>query len=144
MARRRKRAVVTEHLAVPVDRLEAAIGQYIEWIETHHFSLDTVATRRVYLGYFHARCRERGLESPTEITRPILERYQRWLYRYRKSNGQPLGVRTQHTRLQASKASFSGWRGKITCCIIRRRKSCCRAWGSACPSTCSTPKKPSR
>ena len=39
-------------------------------------------------------------KTPTEITRPILERYQRWLYHYRKTNGQPLGVRTQHTRLQ--------------------------------------------
>ena len=106
MARRRKRAVVAEQPTVPVDRLAAAIGQYIEWIETHHFSIDTVATRRVYLGYFHAWCRERGLESPTEITRPILERYQRWLYHYRKSNGQPLGVRTQHTRLQGLKSFF--------------------------------------
>jgi integrase len=41
-----------------------------------------------------------------EITRPILERYQRWLYYYRKTNGQPLGFRTQHTRLQSIKSFF--------------------------------------
>ena len=51
----------------------------------HGFSEDTVNTRHVYLGYFHDWCRERGLEAPIEITRPILERYQRWLYHYRKT-----------------------------------------------------------
>jgi integrase/recombinase XerD len=108
MARRpktggRKKRPVTEE---PLDPLEAAIGQYLEWIAVHGFSEDTVNTRRAYLGYFHDWCRERGLEAPVEITRPILERYQRWLYHYRKTNGQPLGFRTQHTRLQSIKSFF--------------------------------------
>ncbi len=90
----------------PLDALKVAMGQYIGWIESHNFSVDTVTTRRIYLEYFHEWCRERGLESPVEITRPILERYQRWLYHYRKTNGQPLGVRTQHTRLQCLKSFF--------------------------------------
>ena len=34
-----------------------------------------------------------------EVTRPILESYQRYLYYYRKTNGQPLTFRTQHSRL---------------------------------------------
>ena len=89
-----------------VDRLEALMAQYLEWIAAHNFSEDTVITRRSYLGYFHDWCRERGLEDPAEITRPVLERYQRWLYHYRKKNGKPLGVRTQHTRLQTLKSFF--------------------------------------
>ena len=92
--------------AEPLDPLEAAIGQYLEWIAVRNFSEDTVNTRRAYLGYFHDWCRERGLEAPVEITRPVLERYQLWLYHYRKSNGQPLGFRTQHTRLQSIKSFF--------------------------------------
>ena len=32
---------------------------------------------------------------PSQITRPILESYQRWLFRYRQENGKPLGVTTQ-------------------------------------------------
>jgi integrase/recombinase XerD len=89
-----------------LDALEAATNQYLDWIATHNFSPDTVASRREYLGYFHTWCRERGLESPVEITRPILERYQRWLFHYRKANGQPLGFRTQSTRLAALKGFF--------------------------------------
>jgi integrase/recombinase XerD len=92
--------------AEPLDPLEAAIAQYLEWIAVHGFSEDTVNTRRAYLGYFHEWCQERGLSEAIEITRPILERYQRWLYHYRKTNGQPLGFRTQHTRLQAIKSFF--------------------------------------
>jgi integrase/recombinase XerD len=99
---RQKRPAPTE----PLDPLDVAIGQYLEWIAVRNFSEDTVNTRRAYLGYFHDWCRERGLEAPVEITRPILERYQLWLYHYRKSNGQPLGFRTQHTRLQAIKGFF--------------------------------------
>jgi integrase/recombinase XerD len=34
-----------------------------------------------------------------EITRPILERYQRHLFYYRKKNGEPLSFRSQHSRL---------------------------------------------
>jgi len=92
--------------ANPLDPLQAFTAQYLEWIASHGFSEDTVNTRRAYLGYFHEWCQERGLEAPIEITRPILERYQRWLYYYRKTNGQPLGFRTQHTRLQAIKSFF--------------------------------------
>jgi integrase/recombinase XerD len=89
-----------------MDALEPAIELYLDWIATHNFSPDTVASRREYLGYFRAWCGERGLQSPTEITRPILERYQRWLFHYRKTNGQPLGFRTQATRLAALKGFF--------------------------------------
>jgi integrase/recombinase XerD len=92
--------------AVVLDPLEALIVQYLEWIAAHSFSADTVVTRRCYLAYFHDWCRERGLENATEITLPILERYQRWLYHYRKKDGKPLSVRTQHTRLQAIKSFF--------------------------------------
>jgi len=92
--------------AEPLDPLQASVAQYLEWIAAHGFSEDTVNTRRAYLGYFHEWCQERGLSEPIEITRPILERYQRWLYHYRKTNGQPLGFRTQHTRLQAIKSFF--------------------------------------
>jgi integrase/recombinase XerD len=102
MARRPKQPPATAAL----DALEAAINLYLDWIAVHNFSPDTVASRREYLGYFHAWCRERGLESPNEITRPILERYQRWLFHYRKANGQPLGFRTQSTRLAALKGFF--------------------------------------
>ena len=89
-----------------LDPLEAAIIRHLEWMAVHNFSEDTVTTRRDYLGYFHDWCRERGLENPVEITRPVLERFQRWQWHYRKKDGRPLSARTQHTRLQGIKSLF--------------------------------------
>ncbi len=102
MARSRKKAPTTAAL----DAMETAIGQFLEWLAVHNFSSDTVRSRRADLGYFHNWCRERGLESPTEITRPILERYQRWMFHYRKANGQPLGFHSQSGRVAALKVFF--------------------------------------
>ena len=56
--------------------------------------------------YFLAWCAERGLTEPTEITRPVLERYQRHLFHYRKSDGEPLSFRSQHARLVALRSWF--------------------------------------
>jgi integrase/recombinase XerD len=40
-----------------------------------------------------------GLTRPEEITKPILERYPRYLFHYRKANGKPLLFGTQYGRL---------------------------------------------
>ena len=75
-------------------------------MEAQNFSEDTVNTRRACIGYFLDWCRERGLDDVKEITRPMLERYQRSLYQYRKKNGEPLTFRTQNSRLRAVKGWF--------------------------------------
>lgn len=90
----------------PRDTLQALLEEHLVWMQTQNFSEDTVATRRFSIGYFLDWCRERGLDQPAEITRPILERYQRWLYQYRKANGEPLTFRTQNHRLRAIKGFF--------------------------------------
>ena len=51
------------------------------------------------IGFFVAWCHERGLSEPLDVTRPVLERYQRHLFHYRQKNGQPLSFRSQHSRL---------------------------------------------
>lgn len=51
-------------------------------------------------------CDERGITAPTEITRPMLERYQRMLHQHRKSNGAPLSVIAQLGLLNALTAWF--------------------------------------
>ena len=43
-----------------------------------------------------------------EVTVAVLERYQRFLYRYRKPNGRPLSFRTQRDRLR-SRCGASSW-----------------------------------
>ncbi|NRA38827.1 MAG: tyrosine-type recombinase/integrase, partial [Planctomycetes bacterium] len=49
----------------------------------------------------------RDITNTHDITRPILERYQRHLFHYRKSNGEPLAVITQSGHIKALKGFFS-------------------------------------
>ncbi len=74
--------------------------KYLEWMAIANYSAGTIRDRRVHLGYFFTWCLERGLTRPTEITKPVIERYQYYLFHYRKiRDGEPLPVRTQHARL---------------------------------------------
>ena len=87
-------------------RMHGLLEEHLVWMQTQNFSEDTVSTRRSCLGYFLDWCRDRALDDPREITRPVLERYQRWLFQYRKKNGAPLTFRTQNFRLRAIKGFF--------------------------------------
>lgn len=42
---------------------------------------------------------ERGLTHPQQVTRAVLERYQRWLYHYRKKDGAPLAATSQRGKI---------------------------------------------
>jgi integrase/recombinase XerD len=67
----------------------------------------TVEIRDRMLRRFLFWCRERSLDRPQDITRPILERYRRHLYHHRKQNGEPLSFATQQQRLLPVKAFFA-------------------------------------
>jgi integrase/recombinase XerD len=86
--------------------LVAYVLRYLEWLQVHNYAAPTVQNRQSYLGTFVAWCAERGLATPKEITKPILERYQRSLYTHRKANGEPLTFRAQHARLIPVRAFF--------------------------------------
>jgi integrase/recombinase XerD len=84
---------------------------FLQWMAVTNYSKATIKNRRTYIKYFIVWCDERGLTQPQEITRPIIERYQRYLYYYRKKDGHPLSFRSQHTRL-TSVRSFFKWLAK--------------------------------
>jgi integrase/recombinase XerD len=105
MARHLKRRDSKPAPAPATDVMHSLMEQHLVWMQTQNFSEDTLTTRRSCIGYFIDWCRERALDDPAEITRPILERYQRALFQYRKKNGQPLTFRTQNSRLR----SIKGW-----------------------------------
>lgn len=88
------------------DSLYAYLLRFCESLRVRHYSERTIELRELYLRYFILWCDERGLGQPREITKPILERYQRYLFHYRKSNGEPLTVGSQYTRLVPIRAYF--------------------------------------
>jgi integrase/recombinase XerD len=83
----------------PKTPLESLLYEHLDWLRVKHYSENTVTTRHNEIMWFLSWCAERDLIEPTEITRPILERYQRHLFYYRKKNGEPLSFRSQHARL---------------------------------------------
>jgi len=82
------------------------LGEYLEHIRVRNYSARTVAGREVYIGYFIKWAEERGVTRPAEVTKQVLERYQRYLYHYRKADGQPMSFRGQFTRLTPLRAFF--------------------------------------
>jgi len=78
----------------------------LEWLRVKNYSERTVENREAYLTAFLAWCQERGITRPADVTRPILERYQRMLFHYRKPSGKPLSFRSQHSRLVPVRAYF--------------------------------------
>ncbi len=82
-------------------------GQYLEWMAIKNYASRTIENRHLYISFFIAWCEERGVSRPSEVTKPILERYARWLYHYRKpEDGRPLSFRAQHSRLVPVRAFF--------------------------------------
>lgn len=73
--------------------------EFGEWMRVKGFSENTVIGRLDSLRYFFTWADIRGIRQPREVTKPVLERYQRYLYHYRKINGEPLSFQTQNARL---------------------------------------------
>jgi integrase/recombinase XerD len=86
-------------VAVPTIPLEAMMREYLESLAIRNYSGQTIGNREFLLRQFIQWCRERGVTDPLEVTRPVLERYQRYLFLYRKKNGEPMSFRSQHSRL---------------------------------------------
>jgi integrase/recombinase XerD len=80
---------------------------YLENLAVRNYTPDTIEGRRDALKVFLLWAGERDLRDPNAITKPILESYQRHLWRWRKKNNMPLGVSTQRSRLGALKDFFS-------------------------------------
>jgi integrase/recombinase XerD len=80
--------------------------EFLEWMLSKNYSVRTVENRSMYLGYFIGWAAERGIGRPSEVTKPILERYQRYLYHYRKKDGYPMSFQSQHCRLVPVRAFF--------------------------------------
>ena len=102
---------ITPVPASPVDPskdnpLRGYATAFLDWTGTIGLSEQTAAVRSQALDYFIRWCDERSIRHPSEVSRAVLERYQRYLFHYRKKGGEPLAFSTQATRLNPLKAFF--------------------------------------
>ena len=82
------------------------VREFLEWARAIGRSDQTVDTRARALKRFIAWCDERGIDHPKDVTLAVLERYQRYLFHYRKPNGEPLTFGSQQTMLVPLKSFF--------------------------------------
>ncbi len=82
------------------------LALFLEALAVKGQSPGTLAGHRARLELFCRWALEHGLTRPREITRPIVERYQRHLFYYRKKSGRPLAFPTQQQRLISLRSCF--------------------------------------
>jgi integrase/recombinase XerD len=86
--------------------LESLLNEYLERLLVMGFTEGTARTRRRQLAAFLEWLGERGVEEAADVTRPVLERYQRHLFHHRKKTGEPMSFRSQHALLSAVRMWF--------------------------------------
>lgn len=104
--RRHRRRGLHPYDPAPGNPLHTYLDAWCEWALAAGYSEHTMSGRRAAVLRFIVWADERGISHPTDITRPMLERYQRTLYQHRKSNGAPLSVTAQLGLLTALIAWF--------------------------------------
>jgi integrase/recombinase XerD len=82
------------------------VAAYLDHLRARNYAAQTVAFKRVALDAFIAWCAERGIVRATEVTRPVIQRYQRHLYHARMRGGRPLSAAGQLNRLTAVRGFF--------------------------------------
>ncbi len=87
--------------------LASLMDEWFNRLAERAYSPKTVASRRWALCTFVRWAEARGLHRPEQISKPILEAFQRWVFQYRKIDGKPLGVTSQRTRLGALQCFFA-------------------------------------
>ncbi len=101
----------SEKPADGLDRQGATLAvradEYLDWMRVRNYAASAVEGRANELRVFLRWAEERDLKAPAQITRSILESYQRFLFHYRKADGRPLGVTTQRARLGALQSLFA-------------------------------------
>jgi integrase/recombinase XerD len=90
----------------PETALEQLLEKHLEDSRVRNYSEYTIKTRRVHIGFFLRWCADRGITEPVEVTRTVLEAYQRHVFHYRKKNGEPLAFTGQQDRLTPLRVWF--------------------------------------
>ena len=99
--RYRRPPVAIEHTA-----FHAYLVAYNDAMAVRGYSPRTLHRRESDLRRFAGWCDERGLTRPQDVTKPVLERYQKHFYTYRQANGEPLSAASQNHYLTSVRQLF--------------------------------------
>jgi len=92
--------------------MKSLLKEYGQWQRVRNYSEGTIRNGELYIGQFIGWLAERSVLDASEVTKPMLERYQRVLFAYRKKDGQPLSIAGQHVRLTTIQGFFK-WQCRL-------------------------------
>ena len=82
------------------------LNDYLERMKTLNYSEQTSKLRKFELEFFFDWCEERSLVEVDQITRPVVEKFQHSLARYRQKSGKCLSIGVQRSRLSSIRQFF--------------------------------------
>jgi integrase/recombinase XerD len=82
------------------------MDRYLQHLAVKGFAESTLRVRRVHLEMFLTWCARSRTTVPAQVSRTLIETYQCYLFDYRKRDGKPLAVASQHSRLAPLKVWF--------------------------------------
>jgi len=95
--------------------VKGGIGEYmviyLEWMLINNYSAESVRCRKPDLSSINNWLMERGVNMPTEITKSVIEQYQKFLFYRRKEDGNPLSNQRQSVLIVSIRA-FCKWMSK--------------------------------
>jgi integrase/recombinase XerD len=86
--------------------MPALLALYCERLHVKNYSPKTIKHADDHVRHFIAWCAERAITRASEVTKPMIDRYQRALFYHRRKNGQPLSFRSQYMMLSSLKYFF--------------------------------------
>lgn len=109
MPRRRRGSTPAEPLEHSDPHSMAAhVGRHVAWLRARGYGVDGLWTRRADLKEFCDWCESREVVRPEDLSRTVLDLYQRHLSRRLKADGDPLSLVTQCKKLMAV-AKYCKW-----------------------------------
>lgn len=91
---------------LPANALSDALREFLDWSEVHAISPRTIRQRQRATRRFILWAEDRGIAKASDVTLPVLERYQRHLFTYRKPTGEPLTFGSQAAEVIPLRAFF--------------------------------------
>jgi len=89
-----------------------SLGQaFLRWLEVKGFTAHTVRTRKHGLEVHASWSGQQGIRRPVDVTRGLLEEYQRWMFSHQTDDGKSWSFRYQCSLLSTVRA-FYGWLSK--------------------------------
>jgi len=90
------------------DTLRAFAEMFYEWLKEMNFSHSTILNRKYHFRRFIAWCEDRGVTRPQEVSQELIERFQKYIYRYRsEKTGETYSFTAQRGMLHSVRVFFT-------------------------------------